>query len=236
MNTKMTTAPLSTMVEDQRDFRRIQGSLAGTLFVHNAHHECTVINISPGGARVTCNRSLPLDTCARLYVEGFGSFESNVIRSEEGELGLLFVSRDAKRFQVIDKLAQFVESGTTSSRGLRRHERTPANAFSYFTCSDGYLVQCYILDISLQGISVKVLVRPPIGEIVSFGGTCGRVTRHHDQGVVVQFVKGGSDQLAATSAYSRFRPKTFLSISGMAIVAFGTIRCLIGMLAAATGR
>ena len=200
MNTRRATAPQSTTVDDQRNFVRMQGALAGTLIVQNIRHECTVINISPGGARVTCSHSLSLDTLVRLYVVGFGSFEASVIRSEDGELGLLFVSRDAKRFQIIDKLAQFVENGTTSSGRSRHHERTPANAFGYFTLADGYLVQCYILDISLTGMSVKVLVRPPVGEIVSFGGTCGRVTRHHDQGVVVKFVKGSMEQLISAPA------------------------------------
>jgi hypothetical protein len=194
-------APLSTAVDEQRNFDRIEGALAGTLFVDDVRNRCTVIDVSPGGAHIKYGHSLPLHTRARLHIDGFGSFDSLVIRCEDGELGLLFVSSDAKRFQIIDKLAQFVEGGTTSTKPLRRHERTPANAFAYFTRADGYLAQCFILDISLHKMSVKVLVRPPIGEIVSFGGTYGRVTLHHDHGVVIQFVKRSTEQLAATHNY-----------------------------------
>jgi len=194
-------APLSTAVEEQRDFDRIEGALSGSLFVDDVLHRCTAIDISPGGARIKCDHALSLHRRARLHIDGFGSFDSLVIRREDGEFRLLFVSSDAKRFQIIDKLAQFVEGGTTSTKPLRRHERTPANAFAYFTRADGYLVQCYILDISLHKMSIKVLVRPPIGEIVSFGGTYGRVTLHHDHGVVIQFVTRSPEQLAAAPSY-----------------------------------
>jgi len=197
----LAVAPLTTAVEEQRNFDRIEGVLAGTLFVDDVRHRCTFFDISPVGARIKCDHPLALHTRARLHIDGFGSFDSLVIRCEDGEFGLLFVSSDTKRFQIIDKLAQFVEGGTTSTKSLRRHERTPANAFAYFTRADGYLAQCYILDISLHKMSIKVLGRPPIGEIVSFGGTNGRVTLHHDHGVVIQFLTRSADQLAATPSY-----------------------------------
>jgi hypothetical protein len=142
----------------------------------------------------------------RIFSAFVRDSESAEIRSEDGKIGLLFAYRDEKRFRIIDKLAQFSESGTTSSRRSRRHERTPANAFGCFTCADGYLVQCHILDISRKGMSVRVLVRPPIGEIVSFGGTYRRVTRHHDQGVVIQFVEDSAEQLIAASAHNYQSP------------------------------
>src|SRR5580693_3866807 len=98
MKTSTATAPLSAMDDDKRNFDRIEGTLAGTLFVDNVPHQCIVMNISPGGARIKCARAMALDMSVRLYVEGFGSFEACVIRSKDGELGLLFLCKDAKRF------------------------------------------------------------------------------------------------------------------------------------------
>jgi len=191
MNAAGAIAPRSIVIDYQRDFERLQTTLFGTLFLppDNVAHQCTVLDISPGGARVTCSRSQSLETCVVLYVEGFGRFNAFVIRSEEGELGLFFVCRDEKRLHILDKLAQYVEAGTISPTRLRRDERTQANAFGHFTRRDGYLIPCVILDISLHGMSLRSLTRPPVGEIVNLGGTFGRVTRHHDQGVAIQFVK-----------------------------------------------
>ena len=47
---------------------------------------------------------------------------------------------------------------------------------------------CEILDISLQGMSLQTQSRPPVGEIVKLGVTSGRVVRHHDDGIGVQFL------------------------------------------------
>jgi len=71
---------------------------------------------------------------------------------------------------------------------LRRHDRTPAKGFTRFTRSDGEMVKCEVLDLSLSGVSVKTDSRPPVGEFVLIGQMAGRVARHHDEGVGIEFV------------------------------------------------
>jgi hypothetical protein len=46
-------------------------------------------------------------------------------------------------------------------------------------------------------VSLKTDVRPPIGEFVLIGQMAGRVARHHDQGIGIEFV-GGAPASAAT--------------------------------------
>ena len=41
---------------------------------------------------------------------------------------------------------------------------------------------------SSQGMSLRTKGRPPIGEIVNFGCTKGRVVRHHENGIAIQFL------------------------------------------------
>jgi len=45
-----------------------------------------------------------------------------------------------------------------------------------------------MLDISRSGVSVATEMRPPIGESVFISGMAGRVVRHHDTGIAIEFV------------------------------------------------
>jgi hypothetical protein len=196
----MTASPAIPTSDDQRDFQRVQADLAGTLFVppDSTPHGCTVIDISAGGARIACNHPVLPKTFTLLYVEGFGRFDAFVIRSEGKELGLFFVCSDEKRHNIRDKLVQYAGQGTVSPTRLRRHERMPANVLGHFVRADGCLVQCQVRDISLQGMSVQTVNRPPVGEIVNLGGAHGRVTRHFDDGVAIQFLVAVTNDAVAT--------------------------------------
>jgi len=61
--------------------------------------------------------------------------------------------------------------------------------WGHFVRPNGDNVRCEALDISAQGISVKTEVRPPIGELTKLGHIYGRVRRHHDEGVAIQFLE-----------------------------------------------
>jgi PilZ domain-containing protein len=52
---------------------------------------------------------------------------------------------------------------------------------------DGTEYECRVLDLSLGGTALEVNIRPPVGELVSIGQTEGRVVRHTNEGVAVEF-------------------------------------------------
>ena len=65
---------------------------------------------------------------------------------------------------------------------------------------------CEVLDLSVSGVSLKTDVRPPIGEFVLIGQMAGRVARHHEQGIGIEFVGGSpvsADRLHAKAATGR---------------------------------
>ena len=64
---------------------------------------------------------------------------------------------------------------------------------------DGAVHNCRVIDVSLSGASVACAVKPPIDTVVILGRMRGRVVRHHDQGVALQFVElQDPDNLART--------------------------------------
>ncbi len=177
-------------VLDQRGSERVVVRFEGKLFVpaEETTLDCTILNLSAGGAGVHCPDPPPLDTFVVLYMDGFGRIEGVTTRYVDGELGLKFVCKEAKRQRLEQDLAAYIAEGMTGVTRLRRHRRTATPVqIEYFTTADGQEIACKLTDISLQGALLKTQVRPAIGEVVHLGQTRAWVVRHHPEGVGVQF-------------------------------------------------
>lgn len=51
---------------------------------------------------------------------------------------------------------------------------------------NGETIRCEIIDISMEGVSLRSTERLPMGEIVHAGKTRWRIVRHHEQGMAMQ--------------------------------------------------
>src|SRR5580693_4025207 len=175
---------------ERRRFRRVRVDLAGRLFTPGDGREarCTILNLSPGGAAVTCEIVPEQGTPVVLYVDGFGRFEGTVARHEDRSFGISFVCTPAKRERTAEQLTLFLNKSLVDESVLRRHERTHQKGFAKFTRADGQVINCEVMDISVGGVSLKSEVRPPLGEFVLIAGMAGRVARHHEHGIGIEFV------------------------------------------------
>lgn len=176
--------------DDQRKNERIVVTLAGKLFVpaEETTLDCTVVDLSVGGAGIYCPEPPPLDALIVLYVDGFGRFEGVTTRFVNGELGLKFTCKEAKRKRLEQDLTGFVKEGMVGVTRLRRYSRAAADSeISHITCTSGEPVPCEVRDVSFQGALLKTAARPVIGEIIQLGQTRGWVVRHYEQGIGVQF-------------------------------------------------
>lgn len=149
--------------------------------------ECRVVDLSGGGAGVTCAQIPPAQAFAVLYVEGLGRFPAVVLRGAGKVAGLRFVLTDARRARLVERLTRFVETGASDFTALRRHKRAPGMPQTSFICAAGERVACSVADISLTGASLGTKVRPPVGEIIHIGRMPARVVRWHDDGIAVVF-------------------------------------------------
>ena len=175
---------------DRRRYRRVRIALPGKLFVPSTTTElaCTVVELSPGGASVALEVDLPDDTPVVLYANTFGRFEGVVARHDGPRLGLKFLSTALKRERTAEQLTLFLNKSLLDDSELRRDDRQPTKGLTRFVRHDGQIVPCEVLDLSMSGISVKTDIRPPIGEFVLIGQLAGRVARHHDTGLGIEFV------------------------------------------------
>lgn len=194
---------------ERRSFKRVRVDLPGRLFVPADAREarCTVSNLSPGDAVIECEVMPEIDVPIVLYIDGFGRFEGSVTRCEASNVCVRFNCTPLKRERIAEQLTLFLNKNIVDGSALRRHERAPAKGFTRFTRADGQLVRCEVLDLSTSGVSVKSDVRPPIGEYILIGQMAGRVARHHETGVGIEFV-GGLVERATTE-----RVKTRLTVA-----------------------
>jgi hypothetical protein len=82
----------------------------------------------------------------------------------------------------------------------RKHERVvPRINASKLILPDGSVHNCRVIDVSLSGASIACPTKPPVGTMVILGRMRGRVVRHHDLGLALQFVElQDPDSLART--------------------------------------
>ncbi len=182
---------------ERRRFRRVSVDLQGKLFdpAQGREAACKVIDLSPGGAQVQSDSIPPPDTQLVLYVDGFGRFEGTVTRPAEDapaprtSFGVQFNCSALKRERIAEQLMLVMNKGMVEDKIIRRHDREPSGGMTSFTRPGGEVVACAVLDLSLSGVSLKTDSRPPIGETVLIGQMSGRVVRHHEQGVAIEFVR-----------------------------------------------
>jgi hypothetical protein len=175
---------------ERRRYRRVRLDLPGRLFIPGDSREdrCTVVNLSPGGAAVECELVPAHGTQVVLYVDGFGRFEGTVAGRGGKSFGIAFVCTQTKRERIAEQLTLFLNKSLGEETLLRRHGRTHQKGFAKFTRADGQIINCEVMDISVGGVSLKSEVRPPLGEYVLIAGLAGRIVRHHDHGIGIEFV------------------------------------------------
>jgi hypothetical protein len=193
---------------ERRRFRRVRVDLTGRLFVPADSREChcKIVDLSPGGASLECDLVLEGGTQVVLYVDGFGRLEGSVVRNEGGDFGVRFNCTPAKRERIAEQLILFMNRTLIDETEMRRHDRTPTKGIARFTRADGQFVACEVMDLSVSGVSLKTDVRPPIGEFVLIGQMAGRVARHHEHGIGIEFVGGtpvSADRLQPKAATGR---------------------------------
>jgi PilZ domain len=187
----MAQTPASSSVHDNRKYERVKLFLPGQLF--NTRNEqsvaCKVLNLSAGGAAIQCAAEFPAGLPLVLYIENFGRFEGKTILHGSGQLALEFAIGETKRGRLKEMLKSFTTDGVAGVTQTRLHVRMPSLVSGSITRQNGEQMSCDVLDISLDGVSLRTKIRPPVGEIVNLGRTRGRVIRHHPDGIAVQYVR-----------------------------------------------
>lgn len=175
--------------DTEREFSRVELTLFGRFMLEN-HQEfpCQILDMSPGSAAMITPVSGSVGERVIAYVDHLGRLEGQILRLFDGGFAMSVKATDRKRDKLAAKLTWLANRHELNLPEDRRHERiTPRNRAGIIKLEDGRVYQTRIIDLSLSGAAIELSVRPAIGTVLWLGNMRGRVVRHFDEGVAIEF-------------------------------------------------
>lgn len=197
---RRTNHPFPKIIPDRRRYRRVPVSLQGRFMREDRQeYPCEVINLSAGGMALMAPVICQPGERVVAYLDNLGRLEGIVARVFEGGFAVELNASIQKRERIANLLTWYVNRDLLGSEE-RQHERfEPRISAQKLILPNGDVYDCRVIDVSLSGASVAVRVKPPIESVVVLGRLRGRVVRHHDQGIAIQFAEiQDPDSLART--------------------------------------
>jgi PilZ domain-containing protein len=180
--------PLS---EERRRFQRVRVNLLGRyMLADRREFPCQVANMSPGGMAVIAPVSGNPGERVIAYVDHVGRLEGVIARRFENGFAMTISATPRKRDKLAAQLTWLANRHILGLPEDRRHGRiTPQNPAARMILPNGVNIACRVIDISQSGAAIKTDQRPEIGAPVTIGKTQGRVVRHLEEGIAVEFIR-----------------------------------------------
>lgn len=174
---------------EERQFQRVDLTLFGRYMLTNRQeYPCQVLNMSPGSAAIMTPNLGEIGERVIAYVDHIGRLEGKILRLFEHGFAMSIVATERKRDKLAAKLTWLANRHELNLAEDRRHERfVPRQREAVVRLEDGRTYPARIIDLSLSGAAVEMDVRPAIGTMLWIGNMRGRVVRHFEDGVAVEF-------------------------------------------------
>lgn len=179
---------------ERRRYPRVPVSVKGRFLAPDgSEHACSIRDMSLSGIALVSDIDVPLGSHLIIYLDDFGRFEGPVVRTYDGGFAIETALTGPRRDRVAERLAIYAKGGEKAAAETRRvfprysPEEAGIEEGSMLTLSDGRTAPCRIVDMSLGGANVATELRAPIGMNVSIGRMKGRIVRHTDEGVAIEF-------------------------------------------------
>ena len=189
------------IVPDRRRHRRAPVSVFGRFMREDKQeYPSQVVNMSAGGMAIIAPVSVKDGERIVAYLDNLGRIEGIVVRSFEGGFAVRILASLYKRERIANLLTWLINQKSLGLGEERKHERiVPRINASKLIMPNGDVHNCRVIDVSLSGASVACTVKPPLGTMVILGRMRGRVVRHHELGIALQFIElQDPDSLART--------------------------------------
>lgn len=174
---------------DRRAFSRVTVNLPGRLMLANfEEYDCTASLMSPGDVILETAATAALGERIVAYLDHVGRIEGRVTGTDATGFTVALNATERKRDKLAAQLTWIANKHELGLPEDRRHDRfAPRKSRAELLLQDGRRYPCRIIDLSLSGAAVDIDVRPAIGTQVTLGTMRGRVVRHFQEGVAVEF-------------------------------------------------
>ena len=177
--------------EEHRRFQRVRVNLLGRyMLADRREFPCQVMDMSPGGMALVAPVSGKAGERVVAYIDHLGRLEGAIVRVYPNGFAMSIVATARKRDKLAAQLTWLANRHILNLPEDRRHDRVvPRNPRTSMVLSDGTTIPCRIVDMSLSGAAVATEVKPEVGSLLMLGKTQGRVVRHVDDGVAIEFTR-----------------------------------------------
>ena len=174
---------------ERRNFQRVRVKVYGRYMLEDrSEHPCQVVDMSPGDVALLAHRPGSLGEKVIVYLDHIGRVEGVVTRQLRDGFAMTILASERKRDKLAAQLTWLANRHELDLPEDRRHERiTPRNPLSMLRLDDGEEHRCRIIDLSLSGAAVETGVKPDLGTAVTLGTMRGRVVRHFEDGIAIEF-------------------------------------------------
>lgn len=153
-----------------------------------SEHPCQVIDMSPGDVSLRTDHPGEIGEKVIAYLDHIGRVEGVLTRRFADGIAMTIIASDRKRDKLAAQLTWLANRHELDLPEDRRHERVaPRNPITILHVEGGDQHRCRIIDLSLSGAAVEVENKPPLGAAVALGTMRGRVVRHFEDGVAIDF-------------------------------------------------
>jgi hypothetical protein len=185
---KSVVLPLS---EERRRFQRVPVNLLGRYMLSDRReYPCQVVNMSPGGMALIAPVCGQVAERVIAYVDHVGRLEGVIARHLENGFAMTIAATSRKRDKLAAQLTWLANRHILGLPEDRRPGRiTPRNPAGRLILANGINVACRVIDVSQSGAAVATDQRPEIGSPITIGRTSGRVVRHLEDGIAIEFTR-----------------------------------------------
>ena len=149
---------------------------------------CRTIDASPGGLLVAAAARGSIGERVVFYFEELGRLEGLIVRNVDVGFAVALILPASKRERIADLLTWMANSETDEGVASRRHKRiAPKQKRAEMLVEGGSVLAVEIVDVSVSGVGLKCATLPPVGARVEIGRRAGRVVRHFNGGLAVEF-------------------------------------------------
>ncbi|MEW7006839.1 PilZ domain-containing protein [Lentilitoribacter sp. EG35] len=153
-----------------------------------SEQKCVIQRMSPAVASFSAANLPNSGERVIAYVEQLGRIEGSVTRTTKDGFEVAIHATPRKQSKLAAQLTWLANKHELGVSEDRRHERTtPSNDNAEIRLEDGRTYPCHILDLSVSGAAFVVDIRPEVGTKLWLGSMQGRVVRHFDNGLSMEF-------------------------------------------------
>ena len=191
MTAQVQTVPIDDdgLYDDDRQFQRVAVTLFGRFMLENKEEfSCEIQDMSPGSASLITLNLGEVGEKVIAYIDHIGRLEGKIVRLFSSGFAMSVNATEKKRDKMAAKLTWLANRHELNLAEDRRHERVvPTKKSTQIKLEDERYYDARIIDLSLSGAALDIDVRPAIGTLLWLGSTRGRVVRHFEDGIAIEF-------------------------------------------------